>query len=115
MQRYLVTVSGNEPTRVVPPPLRESVTVDLPANALEAAVNFTVLDWLPVPDNEAGVKVQVTPAGNPVAARLMTELNPLGMLAVRVAVTEEPIFTVKDPVEILAVNVAGRMTVRLND
>jgi len=83
--------------------------------ALEAAVNFTVLDWLPVPDNDAGVKEQVTPAGNPVAARLMTELNPLGILAVRVAVTEDPIFTVKDPVEMLAVNVGGRMMVRLKD
>jgi hypothetical protein len=91
------------------------VTVDLPATALEAAVNFTVLDWLPVPDSEAGVKVQVTPAGSPVAARLMTELNPLGMFAVRVAVTEDPILTVKDPVEMLAVNVDGRVTVRLKD
>ena len=89
------------------------MTVDLPATALEAAVNFTVLDWLPMPDNEAGVKVQVTPAGRPVAARLMAEVNPLGMLAVRVAETEDPILTVKDPVEMLAVNVGGRMTVRL--
>jgi hypothetical protein len=109
----LVTVSGNEPDRVVPPPVRVRVTLDLPGVAFAAAVNLTVLDWLPVPDKVAGVKVQVTPAGSPAAARLITELNPLGIPAVRVAVVEDPVLTVNEPLEMLAVKLGGRITVRV--
>jgi len=111
--RYFVTVSVNDPTSVVPPPLTLSViVVDLPTTAVEAAVNLTVLVCGPVPESVAGVNVQVTPAGSPVADRFNAELNPGAMLAVRFAVTKAPAFTDAAPVDSAAVN--GRVTVRIS-
>ncbi len=71
-----LTVTAIVAVCVRPPPVAVTVALNVPVVAVLLAVNFNV--ELPVPGAamEAGVKLAVTPAGNPETERLTAELNP---------------------------------------
>lgn len=71
-----VTVTGIVAVCVTPPPLAVTVTFVVPVAAVVLAENVTVELPLPGAAIEAGLKVAVTPDGNPDADNDTAELNP---------------------------------------
>ena len=61
---------------VTPPPLAVTVTLDVPVIAVLPTVNVNVEPPPPGAAMDAGLKLAVTPAGNPDAERETAELNP---------------------------------------
>ena len=59
---------------VTPPPVAVTVNAYVPVTAAELAL--TAMADVPVPVMDAGLKLAVTPAGKPLAARLVAELYP---------------------------------------
>lgn len=88
-------VSGIVTVCVRPPPVAVTVTLAVPVVAVLLAVNVRV--ELPVPGAaiDVGLKLAVTPAGNPDAERLTAELNPPDPAVDMVVVPELPWVTDK--------------------
>jgi hypothetical protein len=99
--------------RVRPPPVPLTVTFTVPVVAeLEAAKVKVLL----VPVVEAGLKVAVTPLGNPVALKATLLANPPVRLIVIVLAPLPPLGAVKlaGLAESVKSGVAGALTVRIN-
>ena len=88
------------------------VTVRVPVVAREDALKVTV--ELPVPVMEVGLKVAVTPEGNPLAESDTAELNPFEMVLV-IEDVPEPLLTIVTEVGLaLRANVAPAGNVTVN-
>jgi hypothetical protein len=99
--------------RVIPPPVPLTVMFTVP---VVAALEAARVKLLLVPVAEAGLKVAVTPLGNPLALRVTALVNPPARLMVIVLAPLAPRFTVR--LDGLAESVksggGGALTVRLN-
>src|SRR5262245_6015140 len=106
-----LTVSPTVVVRVRPPPLPVTVTLATPRVAVLEAVRFRML--LP-PVVDGGVKVAVTPAGNPLALSATLPVNPPVRVIVIVLVPLAPrvIVTLGGAAESVKLGVATSFTVR---
>lgn len=86
MPKPAVTVRAIVVVEVSEPEVPVMVTVDVPTLAMALAVNVSTLE---LPD-EAGLKVAVTPLGNPVAANDTLPVNGLTSVTVTVSVPLAP-------------------------
>jgi hypothetical protein len=82
-----------------------AVIVDVPAGVPDVVVKVNVLD--PDPDTELGLKLPLTPAGNPDTARLTVSLNPFTADSVTLKLVFSPAVTVCDSGVMLIPKSAG--------
>jgi hypothetical protein len=114
-----VKVAGCEIVRltvwvlVTPPPVAVTVSVEVPADAVEAAVNFKVLLPLPGEAILAGEKLAVTPFGTPLMDRATAELNAFTRAVVKVMDAVAPAVTLALLAPGVSVKLAGCEIVRL--
>ena len=73
---FAVTVRLTVAVWVIPPPVPVIVMVDVPATAVAATASVSVDVPEPGAAIDAGLKVAVTPVGNPLADNATAELNP---------------------------------------
>ena len=88
-----VTVSETVAVCVIPPPVPVMVMVEVPATAVEATVSVSLDEPDPGAAMDAGLKLAVTPVGNPDADNAIAELNPPETAVVRVEVPVLPATT----------------------
>jgi hypothetical protein len=91
----LVIVRLIEVVSISPPPVPLTVTVDVPTAAELPAVSVNVEDPAP-PEMLAGLKLAVTPVGNPLADRATALLNPPVTVLVIVDVPAVLCFTLNE-------------------
>lgn len=85
-----LTVRGTVNVCVIPPPLAVTVTFAVPVVAVLLAENVSVELPLPGAAMDAGLKLAVTPDGNPDADSDMAELKPPAAVVLMVLVPELP-------------------------
>jgi hypothetical protein len=96
---------------VTPPPVAVTVRIETPAAAVELAESVRTLLPLPGAGILVGAKLAVTPLGAPLTDKMMAELNPDPLAAVRVIVPDPPGATLA--LVALGVSVKMARTVRL--
>jgi hypothetical protein len=107
------TVRLRVTARVIPPPVPLMVMFTVPAVAAPEAARVKALL---VPVAEAGLKVAVTPLGNPLALKATALVNPPARLMAIVLAPLAPRFTVRlaGLAERVKSGVGGALTVRIN-
>ena len=97
---------------MIEPPVPVTVTVVVPSAACAVAVKVSVELPLPGAGIGLGLNEAVTPAGRPVALRLMAELKPPEIVVVMVEVFEPPCATDTE-LGFAEIVKSGAVTVRL--
>ena len=100
---------------MIPPPVAVTVIVVVPGLALDAAVSFNVLAWVPAPARAAGENVAVTPAGRLLADRLTAELNDPTLAIVTLSEVLDFLATPAEAVLWYSVKSGGGETVNISE